>query len=284
MNKSMLFFCITLLVILFTGWMLNPRPALMNLHNNSGTPWLLNINGDIMKLPTDPGVLNEVDQHNVYQETADVHAQDFPLQEIENNILKEVARSPKAALDLLADSIEKEAMKTLASTGRMKNRLHVPLKQSIMELDDHYGLPGFISGSVNLFLKTKDSKSPVTNPTDILVAIEVGINILRSIKAVPRQITWVIDPDIELYSDPEAKEKMQDVKGVLLKSMSTTRTFYHLFPSTKTHFIKGHRVAWEWESENAWEKVWYKDPDTGEIKIAWTSATEFVGQDLERFY
>ncbi len=30
-----------------------------------------------------------------------------------------------------------------------------------------------------------------------------------------------------------------------------------------------------------WQAAWYRDPDTNEIKSAWSSSAEFVGQDLE---
>jgi hypothetical protein len=89
-------------------------------------------------------------------------------------------------------------------------------------------------------------------------------------------------PGVTVYSDPECKNEIDGVKGVILKSASSSgaHIFYRIFPTTKTHFKKGHRVAWEWSNENSWSDAWYKDPESGEIKLAWNSALEFVGRDL----
>jgi hypothetical protein len=58
-------------------------------------------------------------------------------------------------------------------------------------------------------------------------------------------------------------------------------TTFRIFPTTRTHFQKGKRVAWEWNMAKVWPAAWYRDPDTGEIKEGWVSAAEFVGRHLD---
>ena len=65
------------------------------------------------------------------------------------SVIHEAARSPKAALLILA--AEKEARQTLASIGKLEGRTHIPISQAIRALDSHYGLPQHMSSSLKLF-------------------------------------------------------------------------------------------------------------------------------------
>lgn len=56
---------------------------------------------------------------------------------------------------------------------------------------------------------------------------------------------------------------------------------HRIFPTTRDHFKKGKRVAWEWSDHRSWGESWYRDPDSNEIKYAWTGSLEFVGRHLE---
>jgi len=43
-------------------------------------------------------------------------------------------------------------------------------------------------------------------------------------------------------------------------------------------------VSWEWNMNNVWEAAWYRDPDTNEVKPAWSSSAEFIGRDLNNLH
>lgn len=200
-------------------------------------------------------------------------------------IIHEAARSPKAALILLAAEIEKEAKQTLASIGKLKGRKNVILKQAIDELDSHYGLPRHISGSLRLFWETRNKiiHGGETDERNILSAIDSGVSILKSLQALPRETNWVHHPGVPIFSDSECKIPIKNGKGVILKSASSSgaKIFYRIYPTTRTHFEKGRKVAWEWSHENTWSDAWYRDPESNEIKLAWNSSMEFVGQHLD---
>jgi len=200
-------------------------------------------------------------------------------------IIHEAARSPKAALILLAAEIEKEAKQTLASIGKLKGRKSVNLRQAIDELDSHYGLPKHISSSLRLFWETRNKiiHGGETDERNILSAIDSGVSILKSLQALPRETNWVYHPGVPIYSDPECTIPIKNGKGVILKSASSSgaKIFYRIFPTTRTHFEKGRKVAWEWSHENTWSDAWYRDPESNEIKLAWNSSMEFVGRHLD---
>ncbi|OFC70940.1 hypothetical protein [Alteromonas confluentis] len=200
-------------------------------------------------------------------------------------IIHEASKSPKAALILLAAEIEKEAKQTLASIGKLKGRKSVSLRQAIDELDSHYGLPRHISSSLRLFWETRNKiiHGGETDERNILSAIDSGVSILKSLRALPRQTNWVHDPGVLIYSDPECTVPIKNGKGVILKSASFNgeKVFYRVFPTTRTHFEKGRKVTWEWSHENTWSDAWYRDPDSNEIKLAWNGSMEFVGRHLD---
>jgi hypothetical protein len=201
------------------------------------------------------------------------------------SIIHVAARSPKAALILLAAEIEKEAKQTLASIGKLKGRKSINLRQAIDELDSHYGLPWHISSSLRLFWETRNRiiHGGETDERNILSAIDSGVSILKSLQALPRETNWVYSPGVPIFSDSECTVPINNGKGIILKSASSSgaKIFYRIFPTTRTHFEKGRKVAWEWSHENSWSDAWYRDPESNEIKLAWNSSMEFVGRHLD---
>lgn len=204
---------------------------------------------------------------------------------IVNTIIHEAARSPKAALILLAAEIEREARQVLASSGKLKGRKSVGLKQAVDELDRQYGLPRHFSSSLQIFWETRNKliHGGETKESNLLSAIDSGVSILKSLQALPRETNWVYYSDVTIFSDPECQIPFDNCKGVILKRSSSggAKIFYQIFPTTQTHFEKGRKVAWEWNYENCWPDAWYRDPETAEIKFAWNRALEFTGRNLD---
>lgn len=203
-----------------------------------------------------------------------------------DNILREAARSPKAALLLLASELEREARQLLGSVGQLKGQKFVPLSQALHALQKQFGgLPGHIPSSLKLFWEVRNRlvHGGQAENEEILRAIDSGITILKALRAFPRETNYVFDPGVIVYQDSNCTVPWPTGKGVILQTESRggTQRFFRIFPTTKTHFKKGKRVAWEWDDSTVWKDAWYKDPDSGEIKLAWNSAMEFVGRHLE---
>ncbi len=201
------------------------------------------------------------------------------------SIIKEAGRSPRTALILLASEIEKEARHTLASIGKLKPGRKLTLSQIVDDLDSHYGLPKYVASSLRLFWDTRNRiiHGGETEDRNILSAVDSGVTILKTIQSLPREKSWVHHEGVPIYSDPECKHPIPNVKGVILRTESSSGAMvsYRIFPSTKTHFRKGKRVASEWSFEKTWSDAWYRDPDTNQVRKAWRSSAEFVGRNLD---
>lgn len=201
-------------------------------------------------------------------------------------ILHEAARSPKTGLIFLATEIEREARQLLASVGHLKGQRYVPISQAMEILGKQFGgLPAHIPSSLKFFWEARNKiiHGGQADPEEILRAIDSGITILNALKAFPRESNVVYHPGVTVFQDPLCQREWPNVRGVILETETPggTKKFFRIFPTTKTHFQKGRRVAWEWSDQQSWGEAWYKDPDTGEIKPAWSSAMEFIGRHLD---
>ncbi len=199
-------------------------------------------------------------------------------------VLDEAARSPKTALLLLASEMEREVRELLASLGLLGGRQYVSFREAIKRLQE-YGLPGHVPSSVDLFWQTRNRLVHGHGATDddILRAIDSGITILKALQAIPHETNTVYHPGVEVYADPQGEKVREGVKALILETESpggATKT-WRIYPTTKTHFEKGKCVAWEWSLDPTFGESWYRDPDTQEIKYAWTSSATFVGRHLE---
>lgn len=218
--------------------------------------------------------------------TEGIEKQQQQSETVIRSIVHEAARSPKAALILLATEIEREARQVMASVGLLKGRRHVPFSQALAELDKQYGgLSGHVSNGIKHFWDIRNQliHGEHADESNILSAIDSGVTILRALQALPRETNVVYHPGVKVYSDADCKNEIPNAKGVILETSSPSgaKTFFRIFPTTKTHFQKGKRVAWEWSNERTWADAWYRDPDTNQIKLAWNSAMEFVGRNLD---
>jgi rRNA-processing protein FCF1 len=190
--------------------------------------------------------------------------------------------SSKANLILLASEIEKELRYLLASMGLLNKSLNNFL--SDIKLLEPYGFTEIEKGNYFWQIRNRVTHGQKIDLEEIPLAINVGLSLLKSIKAIPHEVNVVHNPGVTLYSDPECKKARESVKGIILetrKHPGDAFVSFRIFPTTRTHFSNGKIVAWEWNIENVWGESWYRDPDTNEIKYAWSSSAEFVGRNLD---
>ena len=183
--------------------------------------------------------------------------------------------------------MEKEARDVLASIGKLTERRPPPFLQVIKRLDSHYGLPSYIHSSIKLFqqIKSKLIHGRFAKDRDIWSVLDSGMDIYLALRALPRERHWVHHEGVSVYSDEKCFHELPGVKGVIIKSESSSgaTTVYRIFPSTQTNFKRGNRVSWEWNLDNTWLDAWYRDPDSDQIKSAWSSSGEFVGRNFEEW-
>lgn len=219
------------------------------------------------------------------QPPADQPAQLAADQDVAQRIVREATKSPKAALISLSSELEKLAKEILATTGHLEGRRHISMPQAISELHKTYGLASHVPSSLQHFREIRNRVIHLGEGTeeDILRAIDSGISLLRALQAVPRETNTIFTPNVSIYSDETLTHEIPDVKGVLLEARSPggVSVFYRIFPTTRTEYVAGKRVTWEWNMGLVLGPAWYRDPITGEIKEAWRSSAEFVGRHLD---
>lgn len=202
-----------------------------------------------------------------------------------DQIVSEAARSPKVALIRLASELEKQARQLLATTGHLNGRTHIPVSQAIVELHEKFGLPRHVPSSLNLFWETRNRLIHGGEGTDedVLRAVDSGLTIFKALQALPREVTTVRHPGVELFSDADLTRVIPNAKGVILETITPggLAKSLRIFPTTQTHYQRGRQVAWEWSMQNAWGQSWYRDPDTGQVKCAFHRSAEFVGRHLD---
>ena len=184
----------------------------------------------------------------------------------------------------MAIEIEKLAGEILATTGHLDGRRFIPLTQAITELDKKLGLPRHITSSLRLFWETRNRliHGGDGRDEDILRAIDSGLKILKVLQTIPREINVVYNPSVILYSDPELTTRIPNIFGVILETrdIEGASKSFQIFPTTYTHFKKGHQVTWEWNMNNVVGQAWYRDSDDL-VQGAWASSTEFIGRHLD---
>jgi hypothetical protein len=201
-------------------------------------------------------------------------------------ILDEASRSPRTALITLASHIERAARRALASVGLLQGREAIPISQAVQELHRQYGgLPGDVIGSMKLFsdIRNRIIHGRDASDEDVISALDSGLTILRTLKALPSEINIVLYPGVPVYSDAKCTSEISDVKGIILDSSGPggLKKFRRIFPTTRTYFAKGQRVSWEWDFSRRWGEAWYVDPESGQQLQAWGGAMEFAGRPLE---
>ncbi|SEM76837.1 hypothetical protein [Bradyrhizobium sp. OK095] len=208
-----------------------------------------------------------------------------PAAALEEQLLQESNRAPKVALMRLAAELDKKIRRLLAATGWYQNVQAGSTLSAIEALREQGSLPGHVSGSVKLFQQVRDRiiHGKAASDEDILRAIDSGITLLKAIESIPLETNTVYHSGVAIYSDPNCTQLISDCRGLILETISPggSQTMYRIFPTTRTHFEKGKRVAWEWDLSRVWGPAWYHDPETGEGKPAWHSSGEFIGRHLD---
>jgi len=121
----------------------------------------------------------------------------------------------------------------------------------------------------------------VTSDAEILRALDAGIPLLRTILAIPRERHIVAKTDVPLYETADAKTPLHDAYGLILDFISpgVAQVTSHIYPATGLYEV-GKEVSWEWGGRQ-YPETWYRDPESGEIKLAWNGSLEFRGRHLD---
>lgn len=200
-------------------------------------------------------------------------------------VLAEIAKSPKGALLILGAELERELRELLWVSGWIQGVGKATITRSVAHLVKLGVVQKNLGSSVEVFLDVRNRLLHGYGVTEdgVLRAIDSGLTILKTVLAIPREDSRVHHPGVDVYEDCAGLKLRPGIKAVILhtKSPNGATSKLKAYPTTRTNFVKGQRVSWEWNMNLVTEKSWYRDPDTGDINLGWYQAAEFVGRSLD---
>lgn len=210
-------------------------------------------------------------------------------EEIKNSkgdeILSKSIEDPTIGIIMLSREIEKEIINITASLGLLSKIENKPITYRFQVLVESKYLAESILNSVKIFWDLRSKivhGKTIEDEKQIIRVLEIGTTLLDTLKNIPRAKYSVYKKDVDLYSDSQCLTKRNDVKGIILETISPEgiHISYNLRPTTKNFYNEKDLVAWEWSFDNIWNRTFYKDPDTDRIIKAFDSSAEFVGRPI----
>lgn len=213
---------------------------------------------------------------------------------VAQRIMEEALVSPKAAFMQLLIEIERELRKLLVSSGVLSRYLAhqsqtFPIALQLLGSVAGAKIPDALTDQILELWNLRNNV--VHGMTEVPIrAFDLGFTILGVLTEVPRPSYIVRKANVPLYEDQHCTRQRPDVKGVLLERFGSDGVSQgiSIHPSTKSHYVEGMSVGWEWDtpiayrSDVGWEATWYKDPKTGKCTPAWSESLEFIGRDVNQ--
>jgi hypothetical protein len=186
---------------------------------------------------------------------------------------------------LISAEIERQLRELTINTGLSQRQQLLQSAQAWHVVAQTFGLPQHVLSTVGLFRSARNSIVHGFSPSDdeVLRAIDSGIILLRTLTAIPHETYIVRNVAIPIYSDDKCMKRNVDATGVMIEKTSPggASKSLQVFPTTRTHFGIGNRVAWEWNLKHQFAAAWYRDPVSNDIQVAWDSSAEFIGRNLD---
>lgn len=202
-------------------------------------------------------------------------------------ILKAATADPKLGIIQLATIIEKNIRLLAGSLGFIDVKSTISVKQIFKILVESGDVPKHAIKSLQIFWELRNKIVHGRNVKDtkmILEILDIGLDLLKSIKSLPHPIYTVYKSNIDLYSDDNLETIRENVKGVIIepRTMSGAKYDKKILPTTLPNYYKQQMViTWEFDLKNTWGRTWYINPDSNDKKIAWDSAGEFTGKKVD---
>lgn len=210
---------------------------------------------------------------------------DTPKETNEEVIIK-FDRDWKMTLIQIAIEIEKEIKKIMLLTWWSYNQNIVSLKQSFKFLIKNWALPNNLSSSIDIFLNIRNKiihSNWVVPEDEVLRMVDLWFSLLKNIRAIPHEINRVYKKDIDLYSDKELRNKVNNASWLLLETISAWEVMksYRIFPTMRSDYVEWKIVAWEWSFDHWWWETYYMNPISKKIELAWISSAEFIWRTID---
>jgi hypothetical protein len=102
---------------------------------------------------------------------------------------------------------------------------------------------------------------------DALAAIDSGLKLLRTIRAIPRVTREVLHAGVTMYSDPSCSTPATHGSLVMMQTYSAdgAKAGIVVHPTTRDDYTPGMTVAIEWDMNQKWGEIWYRHPTSSEV-------------------
>jgi hypothetical protein len=216
--------------------------------------------------------------------------QQLPAAEHQNGetgdeILDLTAREPRLGLIRLVTEIEVRA-RDLASISGHESPSRVPWPALLAWLVESGIVPAGVASSTDLINSVRNrivhGRDDQIDDREVAASVDAGLRLLRVLDAIPRHGYEVASRLLSVYRDDAATDAYDDVRGAVLWAFDARgqRTEYHVYP-TRRAYNQGERVGWQWSFDQIWGEAYWRDPfEDGQVKLAWSSSAEFVGERL----
>lgn len=191
-----------------------------------------------------------------------------------------------AAVLMLAVEIEREVLflvgmlglRNRAKTGSLRECIQLLYEQKVITPETASALIEFSQ------LRNQIAHSSVrfsSNDPALISAIDSGLRLLRVLKGVPRPIYRIKKAKIPLFKDPDRKEPIAGVYGVVLETITQDgMAEERIFPAGRD-FTEGELVGWDWDMTRVYGKAYYWDEAQGRARSGWESSAAFAGKHEE---
>jgi hypothetical protein len=187
---------------------------------------------------------------------------------------------PDAALGALAQELDVE-IRDLASAAGHEAVTQASTEEVLAWIVEH-GIVGRGLAS-NYGLLTGSTKQRFA-PGQLRGVIDGLCGLLQVLLVSPSHGYEVAAANVPIYRDPACREPYAGVTAVVLWELGShlQRRQHRIYPSRQRYW-SGQLLGWQWSSASGWDDAWWKDDfESGQIRLAWSAALEFVGQPLLR--
>ena len=133
---------------------------------------------------------------------------------------------------------------------------------------------------INAILTVFKMRNAALHTQVIDPASDLAMDVLQNLRSIYRAYTRVREPDVLVYRD-QSLTTLHEFHGVMVVQIDEAGKVQpaYVYPRN-SEYVKGRFVTWSWDMERATDhEAWYRDPSTGQVKHAWSSAATFVGRE-----
>ena len=173
---------------------------------------------------------------------------------------------PKAALLNIAAAIERQSREVL-STQQPEAR-DVSLDQQLHLLD----LSPAVRKAADEFqaVRSRIVHGRTASESEVRRAIEIGVELLRTIAGLPHEVNIVSVPKADCYGDAEGRQR-HEFQAVVLGAFHGHDLQERAFPHTADQLPAGEPVSWEWKQGRTFSRDLVSRSEVGrdEVRLDW---------------